>query len=1639
MFSLKGHIASEKIAGSARSAIYRARRLKDDRPVLLKVLRVDRAGPADIARFKHRYERILGIDDPRVVKVFGVEEHGDGLVVLHEDGPSETLAGLLAARGKLPLPLFLDAAIALAHAVAAIHRRGLGHHDVRPRNVVVYPDLSLKLGGFGADAEITRENEELYDPRVLHEVLPYVSPEQTGRMNRGVDERSDLYSLGVIYYEMLAGRRPFEAGDPMELIHAHLALPPRPLERGASALSAAVASIVDKLLAKDAEARYQSAEGLALDLEACRRALHDGGRIEGFRAGQSDRQDLFQVHQKLYGREGDIAALVAAFEGVLGGERAIVLVSGYSGIGKSTLVQEILKPLARAKGYYLSGKFDQHNRDTPYSAVIQAFDGLVRQLLTESEARIERHRKALLGALGPSASVVSDVVPSLRHLLGSTPPAPALGPLEAQSRLNLCFAKLVAVFAKSSHPLALFLDDLQWIDAASLGLLRTILADETVEALFFCGAYRDNEVSPGHPMIRAFAELGRAGLGVRDIVLSPLARPHLLALLADSLRRRDCEPLADAILKRTRGNPFFVKQLMKSLHDNGALAFEAGKGFRWDLARIEALAYSDNVVDLMVRAIERLPRATQEALKLAAAIGDRFDLEMLGVVGECSTDVAYARLDPAVTEGLIAAVGSGYRLAHDKIQEAAYSMIPAAERPALHLRVGRLLAQRLAPGDHQGLFDAVSHLNGAGDLLGDPAERLDLARLNLEAAARAEESAAFGAALRYVEHGLALLPADAWASHYRLRFDLAARKGVMESLSGQHDEALATLAEAFERAANRLDQTLVRRLRMNVQILKNDLHAALAEGMAALRPFGIDLPSFPDDQALDAQIAATLKLMEGRSFDSILELPRLDDPELEALSDVLEELFAPCYFLSTNNLGVTVAKLLESTLRHGVSRHSTYAFVNFGMFLCARGEPEAGYAFGRTALLLSKAYPDKKSEAMLENMWGSFVQHWKEGYAACWESLARGLHAGLETGQYIWAFYCAANAGTNSLMRGLPFGDILAEARSYQGLRKLDTFNAITWMIGAIEQVCHNLATPVERPADLVGEWVDIHAVIRGARAIDNRGALFLANFYRVLLCVFQGAPGEAARIALETDPETQGVASWHASPGYYFYAGVGFTQAARGADPERRELYLERAEAHAGKLARWAALCPANLAHRSALLAAEIARARGDAAAAWDRYDEAIRFAEEGAYVQDQALGNELAARHFLDLGKTTTARGYLAEASRLYDRWGAKEATRRLARELPDLAPAEAWEPRGTRAAPASASATSALDVASALKASQAIAGEIVLPRLLEQLLRIIVENAGARRGILILKRGGALFTTAEHLAGEARPLDFDPTPLDDHTDLAVSVAHYVARTQEDVLLDERAAESPFGIDPYLARGAARSTLVSPVVHKGRLTGVLYLENDLAARAFTPDRVELIHLLSAQAAASIENAELYAELERKVEERTLALRRANEEILALHSAEQARKDADMAAQRAMIEHQEEMIHALLAPVLEVWDGVLAVPLVGELDDLRAAAITEHLLARVVGGRCQFVILDLTGVEIVDARTADMLVRIVQSVRLLGAKTIVTGIRPRVAQALVAAGAELGGLVTRANLREGLRYCLGLGDRALTAKGSPS
>jgi PAS domain S-box-containing protein len=1464
-----GRFAADRfdaIAETVDFSLIRAYRKDEGAPVLLKVLRANKSTRADLARFKHQYDRIARIASPRLMAVRGVEALATLWCVVLEDFPGRTLAQVLAVRPsrKLEVSEALALAAGLAEGLAALHAAGLIQGDMRPQNLLVGPRGEVKIVGFGVDAEITGAHERLYAPEVLADVLPYVSPEQTGRMNRSVDYRADFYSLGVLLYETLTGGRPFGAKDPMELIHAHLALEPAPPSRVDPTIPKALSGIVLKLLAKNAEDRYQSAEGLLTDLDRCQKALKGTGMIEPFALGRHDRQDLFQIHQKLYGREQDTEALSAAFDRALKGSRESVLVSGYSGIGKSSLVHEILKPLAREKGYFTSGKTDQYNREAPYSAVIEAFDGLVRQILSESEARILKWRSALLEALGPNAQVVCEVIPSLSFVVGAQPAVPSLGPLEAQNRLNRCFLQFISVFARSRHPLVLFLDDLQWIDPASLGLLRALLADTSLEALFFCGAYRDNEVTPAHPFLRALEALRRDGLIVQGIVLAPLSCPHLHQMLSDSLKRDDSGPLVEAVHKKTGGNPFFVKQFVLSLYDHGVLTYSAGSGWRWDLERIDALAYTDNVVDLMGRTLARLPETTQRALKLAAAIGNRFELDVLSTVSECSPEEAYGRLDPAVGEGFVLEGRDFYRFAHDKVQEGAYAMIPEAERPAFHLKIGRLLAGKLDLSESQSLFDVVGHMSRAGDLVSDPEERLSLARMSLEAARRAEDSSAFGAALRYLEFGLLRLPKDAWTSQYPLRLEFAKKSGLLLSLSGRHEDALAILSECLEKARGRLDRTEVLRLRMNVQVLKNDLAAALAEGLEALRLFGIDLPPFPDMAMVDAQIEVVMTLVREKTLEALPDLPPLVDPEIRAMQDVLEELLPPCWFLSPNNVGITVAKILENTLRHGLSQHAVFGCITFGMFLCGRGDIELGYRFGHAAIDLFERSPDKQSEAMLRNMWGAFVQPWREGYPACQESLLKGVHAGLETGQYIWAFYCATNAITNSLLRGLPLSDLLAEAQRYQPMRKLDTANLTMWVMGAAEQLAHQLSVETLHPAKLKGEWVDIDEVVERYRRTGNHGSLFWTSFYIVTLGVFQGAFEEAARTALSLNFEIPTTAAWHNTPALQCYAGVAFTQAADKVSPDERALYLARAENFAEKLSRWAELCPQNLAHRSALLHAELARIRGDARAAGELYDEAIALAERGGYLHDEALANELAGLSYRASGRTTLARAYLTEAHRAYGRWGALEAMRRLERAYPDLVPSGMLKgAKGIKGAEAAVPAGAALDLGSVLKASQALSGEIVLDRLLDALMRNLVENAGARRGVLLVLREGQLLVEAEYRIGEAAVQMPGATPLESRPDLPSSAIRYVARTRETVLLDDGTTDSPFGRDAGFSGTVPLSSLAAPIAYKGRLTGVVYLENDLTRSAFSADRMELIRLLSTQAAISLENARLFTDLE--------------------------------------------------------------------------------------------------------------------------------------------------------------------------------
>jgi GAF domain-containing protein/anti-anti-sigma regulatory factor len=801
---------------------------------------------------------------------------------------------------------------------------------------------------------------------------------------------------------------------------------------------------------------------------------------------------------------------------------------------------------------------------------------------------------------------------------------------------------------------------------------------------------------------------------------------------------------------------------------------------------------------------------------------------------------------------------------------------------------------------------------------------------------------------------------------------------------------------------------------MSAQILKNDLLAAIDEGLSALSVFGILLPSFPSDEDLESELETTFTELGDRSIESLSELPRLRDPEIEGFQSLLEELWVPCYLLNSNNFGITVMKILQSSMRHGASKSTVHGLLNFGTFLCTGSDIERGYAFGRAAVRLNELHPNKQIEPMLCNIWSANIRHWKEPYAVSRETFVRGIHTGVERGQYTFAFYNLKNSTVSNLLRGVNLRETLAELSSYMPLCKLDAANAVTWMAKAIGQICHNLTHPTEAAHRLTGDWVDVEPIVAHARAVNNQVAVLVADFYRIFLGVFLDACDEIAEIAYLDDPSIPSLASWFGHPAFQFYGGVALTRACDAASAETREKYLAKVQRSLWKLNEWSALFPDNLLHRALLLSAEHARVLGDTGAASARYDEGIAAAREGRFLQDEALGNELCARHYLRLGKTTIARGYMTEAYLLYARWGGSEVTRRLERDFPALLyRSDLPRPHAAGGAPAPSSAHSVgladheIDLGSVLKATQAISGEIVLGSLLDKLMRILLENAGARRALLILKEESRLSLEAEGDIGEDHVTVLQSVPLSSRADLLVSIVHYAARTGQSVVIGDAAAEPQFADEPYVKQRHPKSILAAPILHQGRIRGVIYLENELTAHAFTEARVELLRLLASQIAISIENALTYNQLEEKVKARTAELQAAHDEIVALSVAQQA------------------TIRSLSTPIIQVWDGVLAIPVVGMLDNERAAEIMQNLLDRISSSRARAALIDLTGVDVVDAATAGHLVRVVRAIKLLGAQGIITGIHPLVAQMMISLGLDISGLITCATLRDALRMCM--------------
>ncbi|AGP34817.1 AAA family ATPase [Sorangium cellulosum] len=1478
----------EVLCEGSDTLLYRGVRQGDRRPVVLKVLRRDHASPRAFERLRHEHEVARAIDSTAIVKPYALEMLGDLPALVLEDFGGVSLDRLLD--GPTPLERFFPLAVRLAEALAGLHRHGVVHKDIKPQNVLLHPATGeVKITDLGIASQIPRELQHLAHVGLIEGTLAYMAPEQTGRMNRWIDERTDLYSLGVVFYEMLTGTLPFRASDPVAWVYCHIAQKPVPPHALVPSIPPLLSEVVLKLLSKAAEERYQSAAGLRHDLDECFARWRESGAIPPFALGQRDLSDRFQVPQRLYGREREVEALLAVFERVVAqGRPELVLVSGYAGIGKSSLVAELHRPIVRERGFFLSGKFDQTARDVPYRAFLQAFRALLQEILGASEEQVERWRQRFREALGESGRLLADVLPELGLLLGPQPPVPELPPTEAQSRLHATLQRFVSACAQKEHPVALFLDDLQWADAGSLQLLEQLATYAGSEHLLLIGAYRDNEVGPAHPLRLTLAEARKRGAAVSELVLAPLSAAHVGALVAETVHAphapaEQVEPLSRLVYEKTGGNPFFVLQFLIALHQEGLIAFDAEEGrWRWDIAAIRDKGFTDNVVDLMAGKLMRLSAPTREALTLAACLGSSLDLDTLAVVAGRPAAELRDALEEAVREGLLLRRGSAYRFLHDRVQQAAYSLIPAGQLAEMHLGIGRLLlrAQRAEARD-EALFDIVGHLNRGAAFLRSQAERDEVAALNLRAGRKAKAAAAFESAAALFAAGLSLLAPASWETQHELTYDLTLERAHVAYITGGFDEAERLLEELMERAKTRRETAAAVELVLAFYLTRGHYARAVEIGLSWLRACGIDLPLHPAGAQIEEETKSVWQVLGDRAIEDLIHLPPMTDPEIEITMGVLQRMVLPAVFVDPDLHYLVVLRMVQLSLRHGNAEPSALAYAAFARLIGPRfGRYEEGYLFGKLGCDLADRSGLLTTKSAVFSYLGQTVVFWTRHYREAYPYARAGFSAAVESGDLNNACFGCLWVTVFRLLCGEPLEDVLREVEERLGFvrRAGYAFAHIALLSGhAMIQTLRGRPVRFSMPD---GSELDPPAFEAQLEEEDLRGVRALHYSLKAQALFVLGSPREALAAATRAIAEHPPRVGPHALIVESFYVRAlslaALSYEAHEAQPSPQRALPEELLECERQLGEWARSGPDNFLHKHALVRAEIARLRGQDLEAIGLYEQAISSAREGGFVQHEAIASELAAELYRARGLSTSEDAHLRKARAAYFTWGAHAKVEQLDQRYPHLVERKPIAPTVTFAVRAEQ-----FDVLSVVKASQGISGELKLPPLLETLLRVVVEHAGAEEGCVLLVRDERLWTAAiETPGGAVRLLGADEAPS---AALPRSVLNYVRRSHERVLLDDAAARHPFMEDEYFRRKRPRSVLCLPIVRQARLIGLLYLENNLVTGAFTAGRLSVIELLASQSAISLENAMLYAELEQENAERRRAEQalKANQEML--------------------------------------------------------------------------------------------------------------------------------------------------------------
>jgi predicted ATPase/predicted signal transduction protein with EAL and GGDEF domain/tRNA A-37 threonylcarbamoyl transferase component Bud32 len=1523
---LPGYELGEAIHDSNAAVVYRATRLSDGAGVVIKRSQGNSVSVRQLTRYRNEYELLRSIDCRGVVKAYDLLRHDGHVALVLEDLPGTSLRAWIDSAPDAPIRERLAIAIQLAEIVGSVHAASVIHKDVSSHNVVYDPaGRSCTLIDFGIATRLRTEESKFTAAAALEGTLAYIAPEQTGRMNRNLDYRADLYSLGVTLYELFTGELPHKTADQLEMVHFHIAGKPVPPRDRHPRVPDSLSDIVMKLLQKEPEDRYQSAAGLVADLRRCLAAIDAGRPGDRFALGGADVVDRFDPPQKLYGRAAEIGTLLASFERVARGGVETVTVAGQPGIGKTSLVQEIYQPITRQRGYFVSGKFDLLQQNVPFSALVTALQDLVQQLLTEGEEEIAAWREAIDAAVHPNGQLIVDVVPALELIIGPQQRVPELEALEAQNRFHLAFQNFVQLFCRKSHPLVLFLDDMQWADSASLNLITRIVSARATESLLLVLTYRHSEVEVNHPFLLAVREQRKQGVPVQQIELAPLGVRDVAEFVADTLHHdaATATPLAQIIQQKTGGNPFFMRQFMRALYGARLITFDrATKRFRYDVAAVKSAAITENVAELLATELERLPESTRATLRVAAVIGSRFDLRLLANVQQQSAAATNESLRPAVEAGLVVPltglesvdvnalqsplVYGRFAFRHDRVQQAAYAALPERERPGLHLAIGRAwLAMMPAAELEARLFDIVGHLNEGRGSIDDVAERRRLADLNRRAGIKARDATAYDLAVSSFRIAIELDGAAAWRDRYEVQFDTHRRLAEALGLTADAAGALAVIEHAAGHAASLIDRTQLSAIKTNVLLIMGRIPEALACGRAAAREFGVDLPEQPEEvrALLQREIGSIRERAAAAGIEKLLDQPAMEDPSQIALMGLLMHCLPAAFQTDQESYALLCCTMVRLSLEHGNCPLSARAYGSFAALLSSQlSEYEEAYRFAKLGVDLAHKLGETSVLSGVYFLWAMFASHWVKPVDESIDLYEQAVRFGLESGDHVHAGYSVARRFSHLQVRGAPLAELRDEGRAaLETLHRISDAANREFLQPRLELI--DWLRGERRHGNTLGT-AELDEAARTAviQARGNRS--FEADWFMILTILrFHAEDFAAAHAFAEMAAGLQPFcAGFVTRAEHALFHALATAAVYPAADPDARGGYDAKLAAIREQMRRWVTLCAENIEHMQLLVEAECARLRDARIEAADFYDRAIAAARSNGYLGIEALAAELAGRFWLAAGKPDFGRIYLDKALDAYVAWGAAGKAADLSAKhglVPAVGAAHSSTSSSTTLGPSSGR-RDALDLATLLKASQAIAGEIVLERLLVELMDIIRENAGAESVVIVLESNGEFLVQAVKTASDvARVLVAEPLRLS--VACSTGIVNYVLRTSELVVLDDAAQQGKYRSDAYVASRRPKSILCAPVAHKGKLIGALYLENNQVAGAFTPDRLEALNILMSQMAVSIENATLYA----RQEQQSRAIEAANVK-LTTEIAERKRAEGELSRYK---DHLEDLV----------------------------------------------------------------------------------------------------------------------------------